>query len=267
MNERIVACDICGQSHSTESHQSIIENGTQAQETKEEKELRIKSFSQSIGFVSPERYELVEKAPELLWKGWRKNHKAIRAVVQAGRFPFFGLHGTSADSYDSIKSADKAYLEIATFYNKSKDELFSYQLYHLADYATGYAELRSEHKSEPGIIAIFHLEDDERNITIPWERLLSGSGLMPGAELSFCSSKENKNFKLLDQRENLLFRTDMYFKSVDDYLAGDIRLDELQKYFEANGLTAKVEIGKIILIRRLQAQEVVMRALATVATL
>jgi hypothetical protein len=213
----------------------------------------------------PSSEDLETMPIEKLHAIWRENHEKIKEMLRNCNSPYFGLHGTSQENFKKIETSHKGDVEMATFYEKEySSEQFLYKLYHAALYVSAYAT-----KEQPGRIIVFNLEEDDKNMTLPWERLKSGNSLHFGLDCD--SAKEKERLAALQEpsKENprsqdLLYRTDFIFqdKRFDERFMGsiDFNTDEFKQLF------LKLEdFGRRIIRYRFLAQKIVAETLRIVA--
>lgn len=193
---------------------------------------------------------------------WRENHKRLLRVVKSGKFPFFGMHGTSGSNLSQILKDQRGNFEMATFYEKDKTEEFLYGLYHASFYTSSYAhDSRSQGKPgrDPGGILVFNLEKEGKNMTWEWERLFPGALI---TSLSFDKKDEGKAFESLRERENLLCRTEDTFSPevFSHCFKGVIKMSDLEKYFTPLTTQDTTTIARTVIRIRLLSQEILARA-------
>lgn len=221
--------------------------------------LEKKSYSLEIFSPTQKDFEIlsIEKLHEL----WQENHEKLKKILYDSNPPYFGLHGTNQENFKQMETMKECFVEIATFYEKEyKSEQFLYKLYHAALYVSNYAN-----RKQPGRIMVFDLENNGKNMTLPWERLYPGNSLPMTLDLD--SGEEEKHFSKLEKapKENdndcgLLFRStlslgDQKFK--ESFIGTiDFSDDKLKKY-----VSKPHDFVRLILSNRFLSQEIISRTL------
>jgi len=219
----------------------------------------------SFEIHSPTQEDFETLHIEKLHALWKENHERLKMMLKIESPPYFGLHGTSQQNFQQIETEGSRYIEIATFYEKEyESEQFLYKLYHAALYVSMYAN-----REQPGVVMVFNLEKNGKNISFPWEHLLPGN-TMPNT-LFYDSDEEKKHFSDLNQKlkgdpyqTDLLFRSDLSLQheNFNERFSGSINFsdDKLRKY------VSNLEgYERIILRNRFLAQEIVSQILELLA--
>lgn len=211
------------------------ENYTEAEEQVEKIWIPSKNDFEQLDYIM-----LHEKCEE--------NHKKIFKFFMENNFPYFGIHGTSKESALKIENSKNNTLEMATFYEKEKNEFFLFKLYTAVNYVIQYAKVKGNHiLTKDGNILIFNLEKNSKNKTIKWEHLLSRGGAEKYA-LDGDSDAEIEFRQKLEKTENSFFRTLGELEKND--FVGSISMTDFDYFFEKLDL----DQGKIILRQRLLNQ-------------
>lgn len=221
---------------------------------------------ENLDFYVPTLEDLETKDYKFLCEKLAENHNKILPKIIEGNYPFFALHGTNSENTKSLlKAKGEHRLELATFYEKEKNEFFLYKLYAMARYVTAYALKNQKDLSKfdlKGNILVFNVEKNDKNSTHKWEHLfpgLDGFGVLLGGD----SSKEKKYREDLSNRDNLPYRTDEYFDIQKELSSGSLNVIPLEDFQQ---LADKFErgskdLGYKILQGRFRDQEIVSRIL------
>ncbi len=213
----------------------------------------------------PSREDLEKKDFKFLHEKLTENHKKILPKIIEGGYPFFALHGTNSENIKPLlqsKSINR--LELATFYQKEKNEFFLYKLYDMARYVTSYAKMNRKDRSKidsMGSILVFDVEKDGKNLTHEWEHLLPGSNI--STKLENDSLTEKKYRESLDNKNNLLYRTDHYFDIQKELFNQSLKIIELEKFQQLveRFKRGSQDMGYKILQERFRDQEIVSQIL------
>jgi hypothetical protein len=209
----------------------------------------------------PSREDLQTKEYKFLYDKLVENHKKILPKIIEGKYPFFALHGTCHDNMESLLKAKGTFrLELATFYEKEKDEFFLYKLYDMARYVSSYAKMNKKDRTKvdlKGGILVFNVEKEGKNFTHKWEHLLPGSTI--NIPLGSDSPVEKKYREALERKDNLLFRTDAYLDIQKELISKSLHVIKLDGFEQ---LVEKFErgsndLGYKILQERFRDQEIV----------
>jgi len=187
---------------------------------------------------------------------WRKNHDILLHYIKTENIPYFGLHGTNIKNLTAIKNSGGGHFELATFYDKKKTEKRLYQLYNMCRYVLGYAI-----KGGMGCVLVFYLEEDNKNVSSPWENLKPFS-INPC--FNFDNLKERRFFSMLNKEKNLLWRTEinLFREHFTHSYCGEILFEKMaDRYFSEIDCPVYDSLSKEVMRTRFLAQEILYEAL------
>jgi len=187
---------------------------------------------------------------------WESNHEELLRYIQKTEIPFFGLHGTKKENLIKILDEEKGYFNVATFYDKKNDEMRLYQWYNMCSYASAYTKSIQDGKYSGGIL-IFNLEENDKNITLPWEKLIYRFDFL----LQEDSPIQKKFLKEADKKENQLWRSDITFnpENFSKYNKGYYVIPE--KYNKKFPEEYPSKMRNIILRNRIKNQDILSNVL------
>lgn len=179
----------------------------------------------------PSQEDLETKDFKFLYDKLTENHKKLLPRVIEGNYPFFALHGTNSNNTKSLlESEGRHRLELATFYEKEKDEFFLYKLYAMARYVASYADKEDLSKNDSmGSILVFNVEENNKNSTHVWEHLFP---TFSGFSFTFENdSPEEREYRgKLSTKDNLLYRTDAYFDIQKELSKDTLKVIQLEDF-------------------------------------
>lgn len=219
---------------------------------------------ESLDIYVPSQEDLETKEFAFLHKKYVENHKKLLPRVLKEDYPFFGLHGTSDKNVELLsKDTDRNRLELATFYEKERNEFFLYKLYAMASYVVVHATKSRHNKGDSkskGTILVFNIEKNAKNSTHPWEHLLSSND---DFVFKIDSPTENRYRKAMVEEDNMLYRTGEHFdvsKELSEGRLKIIKLEDIQQLIKPFERGSK-DIAYIVLQRRFRDQEIIKRIL------
>jgi len=179
----------------------------------------------------PSLDDLETKDFQFLYKKLIENHKKLLPRIIESDYPFFALHGTNNKNAKSLLEAKGRHrLELATFYEKEKNEFFLYKLYAMARYVASYADKEDLSKKDSmGSILVFNVEENNKNLTHEWEHLFP---TLSGFSFTFENdSPEEKEYReKLSTKDNLLYRTDAYFDIQKELSNDTLKVIQLENF-------------------------------------
>ena len=187
-----------------------------------------------------------------LYNIWRRNHNVMLDYVLSEEIPFFGLHGTTEEGITGIlKDGKSEIINLATFYDKVRDEFRLYQFYAMCAYVSNFTRKEGMGHHQ-GKVMVFNLEKNERNPTMDYKYLAGTGGL--DWDLTLDTETEAEYLRKLKDEKQRLRRTMQGFRSIDSFeksYLGAIDVSRLRKTKEGEEMD---EFAKSIILRRIDSQ-------------